>query len=332
MDTDPVKIDIKWTVTKRVPEPDPRNRDVRVRLHMVPDYEDQELQDHFRIPTGFPEEYWDELSELGHRLLDEVNEHVPPAGSKGGFDLTSRLISVTHLPTGQYWMDDDLPPDRLRYTVYRYIGDEKHDEKTYTLPIDELGDFAQKAVRIIDSRATAESYRRQKQKHDELGDASPEDLPPPRSVNVFVAYRTPAKEAAKELHDIVQTHAGALFDPFIDEHNMQTGDWKDQLMRRIRGADLFMPLVTSDYAEADSVSKCELERAREVADERGIDGFVAPIIIEAPDSQDGEFLREQHACTIETQEAINEDNEDLATYLSQVGWSALRRRIDPTDE
>lgn len=328
MDPDPIRIDIKWTVTTDVPEPDPADRDIRVRLHMVPNYDSRDIQDHFRIPTGFPSEYWDELSEYGHRLLNEVRDHVPDPGSKDGFQLTSRLVSVTHMPTGHYWMDDDLPPEMLRYTVRRYIGDERHDQRTYTLPLAELSDFAQKAVHEIDSLARAESYRRQKQRHDELGDASPEDLPPPRSVNVFIAYRTPAKGAAKDLHDIVQRHAGSLFDPYIVDHDMQTGDWKEQLEQEIRGADIFMPLVTPRYAEEGSVSKRELDLAFKLAKERGIDGFVAPVIVEAPDNEIGESLRRQHACMLDCIEDIDKDNQRLGRYLTQVGSSVLARRIE----
>ena len=62
-------------------------------------------------------------------------------------------------------------------------------------------------------------------------------------------------------------------------------------MNRIDHADVFMPLVSPDYAAEETVGLEEYERAVQVAEARGFSDFFAPVFLGEPATDAGRALR-----------------------------------------
>ena len=136
------------------------------------------------------------------------------------------------------------------------------------IELDDLSAGARGAVHRLDLRALEECHLIL-EKSQALDGAPADLLVTPRKIPVFIAYRRTQVETAKRLHGILQgIGRGTIFDPYLDLHDMQSGTWKDQLFERIESTGLFMPLVSDDYGEVDSVSREEYEYAKGVAADR----------------------------------------------------------------
>lgn len=324
MTTD-IRLDSLWTLRELQQRPETWT----LYVNQIALFATQALRDAFYDP-GQPAlavaDDSDLLSQL-RILVAEVQVRLPQVQEIEGFQLSARLSALTHWPTGR-WAEQSYPSQRIQWTRELKLGDQSFGNGTDCghLEIAKLSDIAQAAVARLDGLTVETAYRRHYEKLQRVQDVPADQLPPPKKVRVFVSYRRSCINAAKSLHALLQWYAsGTVFEPYLDYHNMRTGEWFAQLMKRIEEADVFMPLVSDDYAADGTVGRKELDKAAEVAHQRTLESFFSPIFAGSQVQAGAAFLREHDGLVLRSITEIAESNKEIQHYLGRVATSVLAR-------
>lgn len=192
--------------------------------------------------------------------------------------------------------------------------------------IDELSSPSSDAVYGLDRLGSETCYRIFGDKAKALDSYPPEAIPTHRKVLAFIAYRRTCAAEAKQLYDVIGRMArGTLFDPYIDHHDMQLGNWRDQLFERIENADVFVPLVSPDYAEPGSFGFEEFKSAKQVAERKHWNDFFAPVFLGVPRSEPGLELQQFHGFVAKSAADISRENKALDHWLGRVASAGMSR-------
>ena len=326
---DTLQIDVLWTMR------DLRNPRESWGLYVnhVPMYASKALRDAFYDSTR-PDlrlvEYADMLGGV-EALVREVRALVPEIAPivEGGIRIQpeGEVWALTHYPTG-VWQGTTFDSGLIQWTRPLFLGGKVFPPGTDSgnVRLMDLSPAAVAAVKLLDGRAIETAYRRHAEDLEHARGLSAEKLPPPRKIRAFIAYRRTHFVAAKGLHEILFRMAhNTLFDPYLDHHHMRSGEWMPQLMQKIENADVFMPLVSQDYAARGTVGRTEYEKATEVAANRHISDFFAPILIAKPSSDVAEVLHTFDGVEIGSEAEVNEDTSALVHFLGRVAASVLSR-------
>jgi len=194
---------------------------------------------------------------------------------------------------------------------------------------EQLSPASRRALHLLDRTAKSLCYRKYIAKLNILKDESPADVLPNlgKPSVTFLAYRRSHQETAKRLYEILCDFGhSTIFKPYIDYHDMKSGHWKSQLFDEISKSDVFISLVSPDYAEPGSFGLTEYEYAKEVAGVKGWDDFFNPIVIGEPGTKAGKELKDNfNALLVKTQEEISLDNNELIHWLSKVAVTGFSR-------
>lgn len=321
-----VQIDSLWTLQGLRDYPNQPSK-WGIYVNHIPLFESRELRDLFYDSSrpNLQLRDYPHLQPEVETLVREVREKLPEPGSVEGFDLTSELAHINHHPTGE-WQGQSKPVDEIKWTRKLMLKTEEFDTESDRMDASELSDASRAAIQQLDSITIETAYRRFSQDLSELEEISEDNVPPPEKIDVFVAYRRTHQNAALRLHDIVQRYAEhSIFSPYIDHHDMESGDWTEQIFNEIEASDVFMPLVTDDYAEEGAFGREEYQFAKEVADSRELDDFFTPIFVNSPDTEIAQELLEYHGLMIDSTDQITPENEELDRYLSTVVTGVLPR-------
>lgn len=184
-----------------------------------------------------------------------------------------------------------------------------------------LSTAAQRAIDAFNGFATelvARSYIAAVHKLTDGAGPAPEF----RKWRVFISYRkSDGAVAASNLRLVLQRFGnGAHFDCYIDQHNVQVGDWLSQFRDAIDRCDLFVATVTVAYGAPGSISEKELEHA--LAGRK----LVAPIVVgpERPSVWDS-VLKGFHAAFVLSENDVRLENPELSQFL-RVCLSTLQLR------
>lgn len=267
----------------------------------------------------------DNLEARVHALLSEVTILAggPSTITEGDLSLhvTKRLRRLMRKPgqTGRenelICVGDDLDAAGSAVREFSVVVDLAH-----------LGAPSRRAVHELDMLSLRTCHTLFGDRLQTLQDYPPEAVPPLRRVSVFVAYRRSHEAEARRVHRVLeQMGGGSFFDPYLDLHDMRLGDWKQQLMARIDAADVFLPIVSADYADVGTVGLEELERARSSAEARGISDFFAPIFIGTPGTDAGSEIRSFDGFEVDDRSRLLSDSGALEAWLGRVLLAGLSR-------
>ena len=205
-------------------------------------------------------------------------------------------------------------------------GGRKLQEFQREFRIDELSSPSRDAVYGLDRLGSETCYRIFGEKAGSLAGYPPEAIPTHRRASAFLAYRRTHDAEAKQLYDVLsQMGSGTLFEPYIDHHDMQPGNWQDQIFHKIESADVFVALVSSDYAESGTVGLQEFERAKQVAGRKQWDDFFAPVFVGETVSAAGVELRQFDGFEARTGDDISVENKALDRWLGRVASVGMSR-------
>ena len=145
-----------------------------------------------------------------------------------------------------------------------------HDRTDGSVAMGTLSTATQSAIRRLDGFVIDTAYNR-----FECRVAAAAALPAnvvliPAKTPVFISYRRSQLGVAKALHRMLGGYGNSrLFEPYLDEHQIELGSLRQQLRERIEASMLFMPIVSADYALPGTLSEQELAgRARSL--KRGV--------------------------------------------------------------
>ncbi|TMB96016.1 MAG: TIR domain-containing protein [Chloroflexi bacterium] len=103
-----------------------------------------------------------------------------------------------------------------------------------------------------------------------------------RRIRGFLSYRSTHMDLARRLHDAIEAYGdGRHFDIYLDAHDRELGDLREQLAREIERRPVFVIACTADYADSlESISAFEFAHANE----RRLGGACefAPIVFAEP--------------------------------------------------
>lgn len=151
------------------------------------------------------------------------------------------------------------------------------------LEIDKLTKSSKSAIKQIDAIAIEQSYRRHIDKLRTTTEVDVKDLPFPKKFKVFLSYRKPQINLARELHKFLTSYGNnAFFEVYLDEHNVKLGHLSRQILEEIESTDVFIPIVTKDYGKEKSISLKELLHALKLS-EKGLE--IAPIVFDKTNPQ-----------------------------------------------
>ena len=189
-----------------------------------------------------------------------------------------------------------------------------------------LSPSAVAAVEHLDGLAVEAAYRRHAEALKRATEIPVAQLPPPVKAKVFVAYRRSHFETAKALFAILSEFGHhTVFRPFLDHHDMRSGEWLPQLFREIENSDAFMPLVSGDYAVENTESRREYEKAKEVAADRKLEDFFVPIFIDRPTQEVAKELYKFDGLPLRSAREVVRDNRKLQHFLRRVAASVFAR-------
>ena len=107
--------------------------------------------------------------------------------------------------------------------------------------------------------------------------------------------------------------------------DVRLGDWSQQILERIDSSDIFVAVVSPDYAVEGTFSLVEYERAKNVAGEHGWDDYFAPVFLGETLSPAGAELRRFHGFIAKDSQHLAIDNRDLSSWLGCVAQAGLSR-------
>lgn len=324
--TPEVQIDSLWTLQGLRDHPNSPSK-WEIYVNHIPLFESQSLRELFYNPSRPYLQLRDhpQLQPDVETLVREVREKLPDSGSVEGFNLNSELAHINHHPTGE-WQGQTKPVREIKWTRKLMLKSEKFDTQSDRMDTSELSDASMAAIQQLDSITIETAYRRFAQDLADLEEISADEVPPPEKIDVFVAYRRSHQDTALRLHEIVQGYVEqSIFSPYIDHHNMESGDWAEQIFNEIEDSDIFMPLVTDDYAEEGAFGREEYQYAKDLADSQGLDDFFTPIFVDSPDTKIAQELRSYHGLMIDSKEQIDPENDELDKYLSSIVTGVLPR-------
>ena len=178
-----------------------------------------------------------------------------------------------------------------------------------------LSSVAQRTIAELDGLAVEIAYRRYLATLSHLTEFDASFRLPPRKYKVFISYRkTTGMSLAKEIHNSISNYANkSIFEPYLDEHELRLGDWESQIFTALEASDIFVPIVTEDYAYKGTISAKELERAFELEHEHHL--AIAPIItFEIEKKNAVSRLQVLHALML-IGRSLQEAQVDLNSYL-----------------
>jgi hypothetical protein len=223
-----------------------------------------------------------EVSQLGAEVAALLPVGGSPADDEGP-ETSVRLHALSH-----YARFGEYPPDLLECARKIYVGgnDINDTEKPHPrVPIATLSSSARRTIGRLDRFADEHAFRVQYEVLRLAYEQGRVPELPVRKISVFISYRQPAAEYARRLHELLMAYGGgAYFRPYLDEESVRSGPLLEQLFLEIQQADLFVPLVTADYAAEGSISSRELSKADEVAAKRRSDNCIVPVFVGAPES------------------------------------------------
>jgi hypothetical protein len=229
----------------------------------------------------------DWLRQNARPLINELRLIVPPdpdirAGGipvtlVGGFWAFSHYLSGwTQVGTDQIeWVKD------LRFAN----GNPVQQGTQGKIAVATLSDAAKASLARLDGFAVLTARERFAKKVSGATLFSPGTRVLPKRTRVFISYRRPEIDIARALHAVLAAYGhGAVFEPYLDLHELELGSLRGQLRDRIvEWADIFVPLVSNDYAAPGSVSAEELGWARErAARSQPLASFIAPVYVSDP--------------------------------------------------
>jgi hypothetical protein len=323
--TSSVRIDVLWNL-----------RDLRqpseswtLYVNQIPIFESQALQDAFYDPAR-PDLILKNHSDLMAQiegLVAEVSTLLPEVQAIEGFQPDAFLSSIVHWPTG-LWQGPALEKLKIRWVRNLLLGNRRFGSGTDEgeIMISQLSNISATAIHRLDELAIETAYRRHQEDLSRLKDIPLNDLPPLRKVHVFISYRRSQFEAAKQLHSIITNYAnGSIFSAYLDHHSMRTGQWLPQILAAIEACDIFMPIVSEDFAAMGTIGRIEFEKAIELSKNRSLSDFFAPIFISHPKSDVALFLYDYDGFDIDEHEEISVNNHNLDHFLARVATSVLQR-------
>lgn len=323
---DEIRIDSLWTLRDLQQGPEAWV----LYLNQLPLFESQALRDIF-YNSGRPD-----ISVAGDAdllaqakvLVAEVREGLPEVHEVEGFRPSAILSTLTHYPTGQ-WAGSVHSNENLRWTRDVTLGGRPFGGGTDSgdVSIAVLSDMSRAAIQRMDALTVETAYRRHFDDLRTINDIPRKDLPPLKKATVFIGYRRSCFDAAKHLHSALQSYAkGTAFSPYLDYHDMRVGDWLAQLLRRIESVDVFMPLVSEDYAAEGTVGQRELEKAAIVAKDRTLAGFFAPVFLGTDVQPAATFLRAFHGYELKDDlDELSLISKGLDQYLGRALTEVLLR-------
>jgi len=267
-----------------------------------------------------------ELLRHAETLVRELRAVLPPVEpiEEGGvrFLPSGDLWAVTHYTRWESYGPEFLEWVRdLRFGDRAYIG-AGHKGR---VEIERLSAAAKAAIRVLDGFATERAYRRHMHDVQSFASGQPIELPPPRKAKVFISYRRSQLDTAKRIFDLLNSYGHhAHFSPFVDEHHPESGNLLERLLEEIEQSDLFMPLVSSDYAEPETISVREYEKARQVTVSRHRDDFFAPVLLRNPNTEIAHVLSKDFYLAISCPEDLQEDHPEVRQFLRGCLASALQ--------
>ena len=116
-----------------------------------------------------------------------------------------------------------------------------------------------------------------------------------------------------------------MFDPYLDLHDMQSGDWEEQIYGRIDTAEVFVCLVSPDYADADSFGLKEYQRGVALAAQRGWTDFFQPVFMGSPATEVGVELERMHGFMATSIDDLSVENPDFEAWIGVVAQAGLSR-------
>ncbi len=273
-----IPIDVLWTLQVRPPA----DSELALYVNQVPLFQSQALQDAF-YDSGTPLLTFADPDVLAQvrALIEEVRAHVPPPSPVEGFLLTGRLSGITHYPRGQ-WLDAKKDIGSIRWTQEVALGGKPFGSGTdsATLPLATLSAISKAAIQRLDVLATETAYRRHYDRLRIVQTQVSQPLPPPTKVRAFIAYRRSQFDRAKAWYGRMLSYAeGTLYAPYLDHHDIRSGDWLAQLKRAIDTSHVFVPLLSEDFAAPDSVSAEELAYALSRHDSPSTALIIAPVLL-----------------------------------------------------
>lgn len=194
------------------------------------------------------------------------------------------------------------------------------------MPIKSLSSASQSAFYRIKGKSIETAYKTFGERAKQLDSYPSEVIPPPKKVSAFIAYRRTHQDIAKQLYEIMGSMgAGTLFDPYIDYHEMELGDWKKQIFLRIDLTHVFVVIVSPDYAEPDTFGLVEYKRAKKKAATNGWNDFFAPVFIGKPKTDPGLELRVYDGFEAKDANEISKENRALQNWLGRVSVAGLEK-------
>lgn len=252
-------------------------------------------------------------------LIDELRALVPPSPpvAVGGvpIQLVGGFWAFSHYLEG--W--SQAGPEQIEWVKdLRFPnGNPVQNGTQGWIRVDELSDAARSALRRLDGFAIATARERFAAKVAEASLAPPGVNILPQRTKVFISYRRPDMQIARAFHALLGSYGhSAIFEPYLDLHDLELGSLRKQLRERIEiWADLFMPLVSDSYAAPGSISAEELGWALARADNTADSSFLAPIFIAQPGTEIAAELGDLLRGNIMDASEVTVANEGLRSFL-----------------
>ncbi len=316
------RLDVLWTVTKRPGEV------VKLYVHFIPWYDDPGVRHLFQggaYPLTPLSELDPELPGLADVLMTEVAARAGPSPERtaGSYKLPIKQTQhVSHHATA-FWSGGVAPTDVVTWATEDFVGGDNVGQEQRKIAVAELTGAAKAVINKLSAAAIELAYRRHQKKLDELVDLPAAALPPPSKPEVFISYRRANLVLAKGLHGVVAAYGHySHFKPFLDEHELEAGRLLPQLQERVRRSDVFIPLVTEDYAQPGSISEKELGWACEREKEGHL--VIAPLFIGRPKTAVADRLHEFLFWTVDGPGEISEKT--LQDCLKTVRATVAKRK------
>lgn len=255
-------------------------------------------------------------------------------------EIRGRVEGITEIQEGDYSLKADKRLERLmrkptigsRTHQLICVGDivgpggRKVQEFQREFDLNDLSAGSRSAVQRLDLLGTENSYRIFAEKATALDEYPADVVPAPKKVSAFIGYRRSHDDTAKRLFEALQTvGAGTLFTPYLDLHEMRPGGWAQQIFREIDSSDVFVALVSPDYADTDTVGLEKYKRGVAHAAKQGWDDYFNPVFLGNPATEIGLELKQVHGLIAHNVDELSNDNPNFQSWLGCVAHTGLSR-------
>lgn len=266
-----MKFEVRWIADFR--------DDTHLAVHYRPVYEGlgeragESLQQHQAF-TPFPPQVAGDvamLEGLAESLADTAMQPLEGLPWSVEPHLIERDVTESFGPRGrQYWL-------RFDFFMVHSIG--AGERRWHEWGKSELTKDMMDLVKRIDEFACVEASVHWADHFNEFAEREDVIKRFSKPVHSFLSYRAQPdmKLFARKLHDAISATGDPSFLPvFMDELDLWSGEWRDQLEEHLNDSDVFLPLLTPDYLGGNAL--WELEIAEALKNEGRLE--IIPVLVE----------------------------------------------------